>query len=81
MFIGKPEGNYDRILDYSRAATGALFFVPSTDFLDDPPGPGATTAEGVAAPPSASEPGESEEAPVAAIEGSLGIGSLREVKP
>ncbi len=80
MFIGKPEGNYDRILDYSRAVTGALFFVPSTDFLDDPPGPGAVAAEGVAAPPSADEPGETEDPPVASIEGSLGIGSLREVQ-
>jgi len=37
MFIGKPEGNHDRILDFSRAVTGNLFFVPSGDFLDDPP--------------------------------------------
>jgi porphyrinogen peroxidase len=34
MFIGKPEGNYDRLLDYSRAVTGCLFFVPTADFLD-----------------------------------------------
>ncbi len=38
MFIGKPMGNYDRILDFSTAVTGALFFVPSVDFLDDLPG-------------------------------------------
>ena len=37
MFIGKPPGNHDRILDFSRAVTGSLFFVPSGDFLDDPP--------------------------------------------
>jgi putative iron-dependent peroxidase len=37
MFIGKPAGNHDRILDFSRAVTGNLFFVPSGDFLDDPP--------------------------------------------
>ena len=35
MFIGWPVGNYDRILDFSTALTGALFFVPSADFLDD----------------------------------------------
>jgi porphyrinogen peroxidase len=35
MFIGKPPGNYDRILDYSRAVTGNLFFVPSATFLDN----------------------------------------------
>src|SRR6202022_1643409 len=39
MFIGKPPGNYDRILDFSTAVTGNLFFVPSADFLDDPPAP------------------------------------------
>jgi putative iron-dependent peroxidase len=38
MFIGNPPGNYDRILDYSTAVTGGLFFVPSADFLNDPPG-------------------------------------------
>ena len=34
MFVGKPPGNYDRILDFSRAVTGTLFFVPSATFLD-----------------------------------------------
>jgi porphyrinogen peroxidase len=34
MFIGKPPGNYDRLLDYSTAVTGSLFFVPSASFLD-----------------------------------------------
>ncbi len=29
------EGNYDRLLDFSRAVTGALFFVPSASFLDN----------------------------------------------
>jgi porphyrinogen peroxidase len=33
MFIGNPPGNYDRLLDFSRAVTGALFFVPSATFL------------------------------------------------
>jgi putative iron-dependent peroxidase len=37
MFAGDPTGNYDRILDFSTPVTGSLFFVPSTDFLDDPP--------------------------------------------
>ena len=35
MFVGKPPGNYDRLLDFSRAVTGSLFFVPSATFLDD----------------------------------------------
>ncbi|WP_083841099.1 Dyp-type peroxidase [Frateuria aurantia] len=35
MFVGKPEGNYDRLLDVSRAVTGSLYFVPSPDFLEE----------------------------------------------
>jgi putative iron-dependent peroxidase len=35
MFIGRPPGNYDRLLDFSRAATGNLFFVPSATFLEN----------------------------------------------
>jgi porphyrinogen peroxidase len=34
MFIGLPEGNYDRILDVSRAVTGGLFFVPPAPLLE-----------------------------------------------
>ena len=34
MFIGNPAGNYDRILDFSKAVTGNLFFVPSQTFVD-----------------------------------------------
>ena len=41
MFIGKPPGNTDRILDFSTALTGTLFYVPNADFLDDPPGLGS----------------------------------------
>jgi putative iron-dependent peroxidase len=36
MFIGDPPGNHDRILDFSTAVTGGLFFVPTAEFLDDP---------------------------------------------
>lgn len=35
MFVGNPPGNYDRLLDVSKAVTGTLFFVPSATFLDD----------------------------------------------
>lgn len=35
MFIGEPVGNYDRILDFSRAVTGCLFFVPPAGFLEE----------------------------------------------
>jgi len=34
MFVGRPPGNYDRLLDYSRAVTGNLFFAPSANFLE-----------------------------------------------
>jgi putative iron-dependent peroxidase len=37
MFIGEPYGTYDRILDFSVAMTGSLFFVPTAKFLDDLP--------------------------------------------
>ncbi|KRF10873.1 Dyp-type peroxidase [Nocardioides sp. Soil796] len=37
MFVGKPPGNHDRILDFSTAVTGCLFFVPPADFLEDGP--------------------------------------------
>ncbi len=33
MFVGQPPGNYDRLLDHSKAVTGTLFFVPSATFL------------------------------------------------
>src|SRR6202011_2354925 len=41
MFVGRPPGNYDRLLDFSRAVTGTLLFDPSATFLqsvneDDP---------------------------------------------
>ena len=43
MFLGSPPGRTDRILEFSTAVTGTLFFVPSADFLDEPPPlPGAT---------------------------------------
>lgn len=35
MFIGNPPGNYDRILDFSTAKTGTLFFVPTKNMLDE----------------------------------------------
>jgi porphyrinogen peroxidase len=35
MFVGRPPGNYDRLLDHSKAITGTLFFVPSATFLED----------------------------------------------
>jgi putative iron-dependent peroxidase len=39
MFLGRPPGVTDRLLDFSTAVTGGLFFAPAAGFLDDPPGP------------------------------------------
>jgi porphyrinogen peroxidase len=72
MFIGNPPGNTDRILDFSTAFTGTLFFAPSADFLDDLPAPPSATAVAPAVP---AEP-EAGETP-AAGDGSLGIGALK----
>ncbi|QQR98636.1 MAG: Dyp-type peroxidase [Sphingobacteriales bacterium] len=33
MYLGNPKGNYDRILDFSTAETGTLFFVPTINML------------------------------------------------
>src|SRR6201996_2278027 len=72
MVVGRPPGNYDRLLDFSRAVTGGLFFAPSADFLDD-----AADAQplppAIAAPPAAPDPPVAPAVPDA----SLGIGSLR----
>jgi porphyrinogen peroxidase len=69
MFIGRPPGNYDRLLDFSRAVTGCLFFVPTQTFLDNPGdcNPAADTAS----PDGPAEPAS----PIR--DGSLGIGSLK----
>jgi len=66
MFVGAPPGNYDRLLDYSRAVTGVLCFIPSATFLENVP-PGPALAPDAAAPPGKAAPA-----------GSLGIGSLKE---
>jgi len=61
MFLGDPPGITDRILDFSTAVTGGLFFSPTLDFLDDPP---PLPAPAVAATPAYGD-------------GSLSIGSLK----
>jgi putative iron-dependent peroxidase len=43
MFIGLPPGNTDRLLGFSTAITGCLFYVPTAGFLDDPPPPPTDT--------------------------------------
>ena len=68
MFIGDPPGLHDRLLDFSSAVTGCVFFVPSAgllDHLDDAPpvGPPAVTAASPAL--------------TGITDGSLGLGPLR----
>jgi putative iron-dependent peroxidase len=74
MFIGRPPGNYDRLLDFSRAVTGSLFFVPSATFLENLGDEEPSIAP--ASPPPA-EPDRSSSLPV--HDASLGIGSLKEM--
>ena len=76
MFIGRPPGNYDHILDFSTAVTGSLFFVPTATFLDsvspDQP-PAASNKEN----PPISSSAETSASPAPSNHGSLGIGSLK----
>jgi putative iron-dependent peroxidase len=76
MFVGLPPGNYDRLLDFSKAVTGTLFFVPTATFLDN------VSAEGAApqlSSPSADDQSAADvsESQRPAPDGSLGIGSLK----
>src|SRR5277367_2757629 len=85
MFVGRPPGNYDRLLEFSRAVTGNLFFVPAASFLE------GVSDEAAADPASAgdmasgkpcdtSEAGGTDETSQSAApskDGSLGIGSLK----
>jgi porphyrinogen peroxidase len=73
MFVGRPPGNYDRILDFSRAVTGNLFFVPSATFLDEVMPAAPSPAEPAAASPAI----EASQPIPPAPDGSLGIGSLK----
>ncbi|TGD85830.1 Dyp-type peroxidase [Mycolicibacterium sp. CH28] len=66
MFIGSPPGNTDRILDFSTALTGGLFFTPIVDFLNDPP-----------PMPGFDGPATVPPAPSTTSDGSLAIGSLK----
>ncbi len=77
MFVGRPPGNYDRLLDFSRAATGNLFFVPSATFLenvaDRTDGDQIAVSESLAAPVAA----EISSSIPSVRDGSLAIGSLK----
>ncbi len=78
MFLGSPPAAHDRILDFSTAVTGTLFFVPSADFLDDPPGPAVGQVPGLVEGETRIDPSLSAHAehPRPASQ-SLGIGDLK----
>jgi porphyrinogen peroxidase len=73
MFVGRPPGNYDRLLDFSRAITGGLFFAPSATFLEgagqEQPGAAALATPAVAE--------SAVSAPPIGRDTSLQIGSLK----
>jgi putative iron-dependent peroxidase len=75
MFVGRPPGNYDQLLDFSRAVTGTLFFAPSATFLESVSDTGPAAA--LATPPKG-EPSLSTASPP---DGSLGVGSLKGEDP
>jgi porphyrinogen peroxidase len=73
MFIGRPPGNYDRLLDFSRAVTGNLFFVPTATFLENVVDDEAE----VTVPRAAPAPAEAAPSTSPASDVSLAIGSLK----
>src|SRR5580704_5957946 len=73
MFIGRPPGNYDRLLDFSRAVTGSLFFAPSVTFLDAV----GDNQPAVVAPRLEPATVEFPQSTLRPSDGSLGIGSLK----
>jgi len=77
MFVGRPPGNYDRLLDFSRAVTGNLFFVPSATFLESVAEELPAASEASVAPAAAELSATVPSPP----DGSLGIGSLKGETP
>ena len=74
MFIGRPPGNYDRLLDFSHPITGGLFFVPAASLLDSLAA--ATPGPAPDAPPETPAPDAASTSPPAR-DGALAIGSLK----
>ena len=66
MFLGTAQAAHDRILDFSTAVTGNLFFAPTIDLLEDPPQAGAPPPLPAGLAPRSDD-------------SSLGIGGLRDV--
>ena len=75
MFVGRPPGNYDLLLDFSRAVTGSMFFAPFATFLEAV----GDDQSVVVTAPLAVEPAAADGDPSTPRrgDGSLGIGSLK----
>ncbi|MGA1981715.1 MAG: Dyp-type peroxidase [Acidobacteriaceae bacterium] len=74
MFVGNPPGNYDRLLDFSTAITGSLFFAPSATFLDSI---GGNMPQENAASQASDLPSDLSVDDTSLKTGSLNIGSLK----
>jgi len=83
MFVGSPEGNYDRLLDFSTAATGCLFFVPAVPLLENlaaaaaparEPGPAPADPELTASPRAPGPPGPHPSLKIGSLKGAPGDG-------
>lgn len=73
MVVGRPPGNYDRLLDFTRPVTGSLFFAPSVPFLA-----ALATGQPVQALPVAAAAAQARAEPEPS--GALRIGSLKGVQ-
>ncbi|MFE6895167.1 Dyp-type peroxidase [Streptomyces sp. NPDC057694] len=69
MFLGTATASHDRILEFSTAVSGCLFFVPTAAFLEDLPDTPHTARSFPALAPSPN--------PVRSAGTSLGIGSMK----
>jgi len=72
MVVGRPPGNYDRLLDFTHPVTGTNLFAPSMDFL------AALSAQAQAEPQAQDTPPNPAPLP-APRSGALNIGSLKGV--
>jgi putative iron-dependent peroxidase len=77
MFVGRPPGNYDKLLDFSHPVTGSLFFAPPGTFLDNVTADAPIAEEGTEEPSTRPRSPESLPAPAAVRDTSLKIGSLK----
>lgn len=76
MFIGRPPGNYDRLLDFTTPITGTNFFAPSLAFLRSHASPEPPALMPVASAAAAARPSP----PAVPRDGTLRIGSLKGVR-